>query len=81
MDRTAPSWMPGSPEVLLEGLAGWHYREFFSVLLPLYAKVGIDQAPELQAAIEADEAKRAARDRLAEIYRDEDLMAVMPMEL
>ncbi len=81
VDRTAPSWMPGSPEVLLEGLAGWHYREFFSVLLPLYAKVGIDQAPELQAAIEADEAKRGARDRLAEIYRDEDLMAVMPLEL
>jgi ADP-ribose pyrophosphatase YjhB (NUDIX family) len=81
VDRTAPSWMPGSREVLLEGLAGWHYREFFSVLLPLYAKVGIDQAAELQAAIEADDAKRGARDRLAEIYRDEDLMAVMPLEL
>ena len=81
VDRTAPSWMPGSREVLLEGLAGWHYREFFSVLLPLYAKVGIDQAAELHAAIEGDEAKRGARDRLAEIYRDEDRMAVMPLEL
>ena len=81
VDRIAPSWMPGGGELLLEGFAGWHYREFFSVLLPLYAKVGIDQAADLQAEIEADEIRREARDRLAEIYRDEDLMAVMPMEL
>jgi hypothetical protein len=81
VDRTAPSWVPGGQEVLLEGFAGWHYREFFSVLLPLYANLGIAQAAELQAEIEADEIRREARDRLAEIYRDEDLMAVMPLEL
>jgi hypothetical protein len=81
VDRTAPSWMDPSREVLLEGLAGWHYRAFFSELLPLYAQLGIDDAAEVCAAIDADEKKRAARDRLAELYQDEDVIAVLPAEL
>jgi len=81
VDRTAPSWMEPTREVLLEGLAGWHYREFFSALLPLYAEIGIDEAAELCAAINADEQKRAARDRLADLYQDEHFVAVLPMEL
>jgi hypothetical protein len=81
VDRTAPSWMDPSREVLLEGLAGWHYRAFFSALLPLYAEIGIDEAAELWDAIDSDEKKRAARDRLAELYQDEDVIGGLPPEL
>jgi hypothetical protein len=81
VDRTAPSWMDPSREVLLKGLAGWHYREFFSTLLRLYAEIGIDGAAELWAAIDGDEKKRAARDRLADLYQDEDVIAGLPPEL
>jgi hypothetical protein len=81
VDRTASSWMEPTGEVALEGLAGWHYREFFSALLPLYAEIGIDEAADLCAAVNADEQKRAARDRLADLYQDEHFVAVLPMEL
>jgi hypothetical protein len=81
VDHTAPSWASETPEVLLQGLAGWHYREFFSVLLPLYAELGIDGAAELHRQLSSDAGKRTARDRLAEIYQDEQLMALMPLEL
>jgi hypothetical protein len=79
--RTAPSWMDPDRDVLLEGLAGWHYRAFFSALLPLYAEMGMDEAAELCAAIDADDNKRAARDRLAELYQDEDVIAGLPLDL
>lgn len=79
--RTAPSWIDPSRDVLLEGLAGWHYRAFFSALLPLYAEMGMDEAAELCAAIDADDDKRAARDRLAELYQDEDVAAGLPSDL
>ncbi len=79
--RTAPSSMDPSQEMPLEGLAGWHFREFFSTLLPLYAEIGIEEATDLAACIEADERKRAARDRLAEMYQDEHVVSVLPMDL
>jgi hypothetical protein len=78
--QTAPSWMD-SQEVLLEGLAGWHFREFFSTLLPLYAEIGIDGAADLAAEIEADELKRAARDRLTDLYQDEHVISLLPKDL
>jgi len=80
-NRTIPNWMSASREVQLSGLHGWQYREFFSVLLPLYAKVGIDGADDLLNVIRHDERKAAAVDRLSELYRDEHLMALMPFEL
>jgi hypothetical protein len=80
-DRTSPSWMPESREVQLMGLAGWQYREFFSVLMPLYAEVGIDDAGNLLNVIRNDERKTFAVDRLRELYQDEHLMASMPFEL
>lgn len=80
-DRTIPSWTSTSHEVQLIGLHGWQYREFFSVLLPLYAKVGIDGASDLLNVIRNDERKSAAVVRLSELYRDEHLMALMPFEL
>ncbi len=80
-ERTSPSWMDPSQEVRLEGLAGWHFREFFSKLLPLYAEIGIDEAAELAAEIEADDRKRAARDRLADLYQDEHVISLLPQDL
>jgi hypothetical protein len=80
-DRTSPSWMSESREVQLEGLAGWQYREFFSVLLPVYAQVGIDGVGELLNEIRDDERKTFAVGRLRELYQDEHLMASMPFEL
>ena len=79
--RTTPSWASANREVPLLGLAGWQYREFFSVLVPLYATIGIHGAAELLGQIDADEMKRDARDRLARLYQDEHLMALMPLEL
>jgi 8-oxo-dGTP pyrophosphatase MutT (NUDIX family) len=79
--QSAPSWMDPSQEVQLEGLAGWHFREFFSALLPLYAEIGIDGAADLSAQIDNDERKRAARDRLAELYQDEHVISVLPQDL
>jgi hypothetical protein len=79
-DGTSPSWMSESREVRLMGLAGWQYREFFSVLLPLYAQVGIDGAADLLKAVGQDEHKAAAVGRLRELYEDEHLMASMPFE-
>ena len=80
-DRTSPSWMSESREVQLMGLAGWQYREFFSVLLPLYAEVGIDGAADLLDVIRDDEHKTFAVGRLRELYQDEHRMASMPFEL
>jgi len=78
--QTAPSWMD-SQEVQVEGLAGWHFREFFSQLVPLYAEIGIDEAADLVAEIDADERKRAARDRLADLYQDEHVISLLPQDL
>lgn len=78
--QTAPSWMD-SQEVRLEGLAGWHFRCFFSQLIPLYAEIGINEAADLAAEIEADERKRAARDRLADLYQDEHVISLLPQDL
>jgi hypothetical protein len=80
-ERTTPSWASASREVQLMGLAGWQYREFFSMLLPLYADIGIDGARDLFIHISADERKKAAVSRLAEIYHDGRLMGSMPIEL
>ena len=46
-EQTSPSWIAAGHQAELLGLAGWQYREFFSVLLPLYAEIGIDGAYEL----------------------------------
>lgn len=80
-ERTTPSWAPASREVPLLGIAGWQYREFFSVLLPLYAEMGVHGAASLRAAMLADDRKRAVLDRLAGLYQNEDLMASMPIEV
>lgn len=80
-ERTSPSWASAGREVQLMGLAGWQYREFFHVLLPLYDKIGISGADDLLETINADRRKSADLARLAELYQDEHLMASIPVEL
>jgi hypothetical protein len=78
---TAPSRASSSREVTVEGLAGWQYRHFFSDLLPLYAKIGVDEAAGLLESVSSDPIRTAALRELAEVYQDERTMAMLPMEL
>ncbi len=80
-ELTSPSWVSVGHEVHLTGLAGWQYREFFSMLLPSYAQIGIDGASDLLRHVETDSDKMAAVARLHELYQDEHLMASVPIEL
>src|SRR5262249_6415370 len=60
VDQATPSWALGDNEFALTGLAGWQYREFFRVLLPLYALINVDGAADLDREMRADTAKSAA---------------------
>jgi hypothetical protein len=76
-----PSLVDPGRDIEVVGMAGWQHREFFSVLLPLYADIGITGARELLAEIAGDERKSAAVRRLAELYGNEDYMGSVPIEL
>jgi hypothetical protein len=79
--RTYPSLVDPRRDIDIVGLAGWQHREFFSILLPLYADMGITGARELLGQIGRDEHKSRAVKRLSELYHDEDKMASLPVEL
>jgi hypothetical protein len=79
--HTSPTWVLPSREIQISGLAGWQHREFFSVLIPLYSKIGINGASDLLDAVTHDRRKSDAVARLASLYQDEHLMASMPIEL
>jgi hypothetical protein len=81
VEWTVPSWSDPNQEVSLGGLAGWQHREFFSVLLHLYADIGVDGARDLLDKIDEDSSKSDAVQRLIELYRDEATMASVPLEL
>ena len=80
-EQATPGWALGDNEFRLTGLAGWQYREFFRVLLPLYARINVDGAVDLDREMRADRAKSAAIDHLHELYQNEDLISQMPIEL
>jgi hypothetical protein len=80
-DRTSPSWASAGRDIQINGLAGWQHREFFSVLVPVYADIGINGARDLLDAVATDERKNAAVHRLADLYQDENLITSMPIEL
>lgn len=63
------------------GLAGWQHREFFNVLLPQYAEMGISGAREMRDELKADTAKGAAMSTLAELYQDDETIASIPSKL
>ena len=68
-------------EVQIPGLSGLQYREFFTMLLPLYEQFGVPGAAEQLRAIHDDEPRRQALDQLSAMYQDEDLMSSIPIEL
>jgi len=80
-EDTRQSWAGYEGEAELAGLSGLQFREFFTVLLPFYARVGVPGAAENLMLVRDDEAKRKAIERLAELYRDERIMQLIPVEL
>jgi hypothetical protein len=80
-EQTQHSWPGSEEEVRIQGLAGLHYREFFTILLPFYADVGIPGAAEVLRRVNDDQAMRAAVVRLSELYHNEALMGRIPLEL
>jgi hypothetical protein len=79
--RTRQSWPGYVEEAELAGLSGLQFREFFTILLPFYERVGVPGAAEHLMLVRSDEAKRKAIERLAELYRDERIMQLIPVEL
>lgn len=71
----------GVAEVELRGLSGLQYREFFTMLLPLYSKLGISGAADCLAQLRGDTRSKQALERLTELYDDEDVIASIPVEL
>jgi hypothetical protein len=80
-EDTRQSWAGYEGEAELAGLSGLQFREFFTILLPFYERVGIPDAAEQLMLVRKDEAKRNAVERLAELYRDEQIMNLIPVEL
>jgi hypothetical protein len=81
IERTRQPWVSGGREFDMKGLAGLEYREFFSTLLPLYARLGVPGAADHLASLRADAARSAAITRLAELYQDVDVITDIPAEL
>ena len=79
--RTRQTWPGFEKEVEVAGLSGLQFREFFTILLPYYARVGVPGAAEHLMLVRDDEAKRKAVERLAELYRDERILQLIPVEL
>jgi hypothetical protein len=78
--QTWPGFEQGQ-ETLLMGLSGLQYREFFKLVLPYYARVGVPGAADHLRRIENDEGMRLAVARLTELYHDEVVMKAIPLEL
>ena len=68
-------------EVAITGMSGWQYRQFFPMLLPTYAGIGVAGAQDQLDWLYQDERLGAALGRLMTRYADEDLMRGLPVEL
>jgi hypothetical protein len=80
-ERGGQDWVAGGRDMRTTGLAGWQYRSFFSTLMAQYREIGISGASDLMAAVQRDDRKRTALNRLEVMYQDEDLMHSMPLEV
>jgi hypothetical protein len=80
-EGTRQSWVGYEGEAELAGLSGLQFREFFTMLLPFYERVGVPGAAEHLMLVRGHEARRNAVERLAELYRDEQIMRLIPVEL
>ena len=81
IEQTRQPWFSAGREVDIKGLSGLHYREFFTLLLPLYARLGVAGAAGHLAQTMENEQLAVAITRLAELYRDEETMMAIPVEL
>lgn len=79
--KTRKTQRSGTVEVELKGLSGLQYREFFTMIIPLYAKLDVPGAAEVLEAVHRSEVMKEALDRLAILYHDEDIMMNIPVEL
>ena len=68
-------------QVYVEGIAGLQYAAFFSHLLPAYAEFGVPGATELLDLIIADGQRDLSVHELNRLYRDENVMTSVPMEV
>jgi hypothetical protein len=80
-EQTRQTWPGLERETVITGLSGLQYREFFTLLLPFYAGVGVLGAPDHLQKINGSESTRLAVARLAELYHDESVMKSIPLEL
>ena len=80
-EQTRQSWPGFEGEAEVTGLSGLQFREFFTILLPAYASLGVSGAAEYIMLVNDDETKREAVARLSELYHDERLMELIPVEL
>jgi hypothetical protein len=81
-ERTRQTWSGlEQNEVVLMGLAGLQYREFFSLVLPYYESVGVAEAADHLRIIREDENARRAVARLVKLYHDESVIESIPFEL
>ena len=80
-EQTRQKWPGYEAEAELYGLSGLQFREFYAILLPFYASVGVPGAAEHLALLDEDETKRAAVARLSQLYRNERIMKSIPIEL
>jgi hypothetical protein len=80
-NRTRQFNQTATGERRILGLSGLQYREFFTGILPLYARLGVPGAVEYLDILEADETRMAAVERLAHIYADVNVMTQIPLEI
>jgi hypothetical protein len=80
---TAPVRASSAGDMRIVGLSGWQYREFYTVLVPQYGKVGVPGANEelrRVSKISTGSVKNALT-RVTSLYQDEDLLRSIPIEL
>jgi hypothetical protein len=80
-ERTRQFNRTGLGERRVMGLSGPEYREFFTEILPLYARLGVPGVVEYLETLEADDTRRTAVARLAGIYADINVMTQLPLEI
>jgi hypothetical protein len=68
-------------EVTLKGLSCLQYREFYTILLPLYAQVSVPGATVHLSQLMGNKETHSAISRLSDLYQDDDLMSLIPVEL
>jgi hypothetical protein len=79
--QTRQTWPGYERDTELKGLSGLQFREFWTMLLPFYASIGVPGAAEHLKLVNDDEIRRAAIARLSQLYHDERVMELIMVEL